>query len=114
MWDSPYHASRLLMASMGRVSGMTRSQIGLTDGGVGGYGLVVALGKHLAARQHGNAIAQISDHTEIVLDHQYRALYRKRFDQCADAGDVFVAHSRHGFVEQQHFRIERESGCDFE
>src|SRR4029079_4761824 len=67
MCDSPYQACRSLTASSGaRTSSMARPHIGFLDFGVVGDRGVVALGQHPAARQHGDAIAEIFDHIEIV------------------------------------------------
>src|SRR6516164_1938047 len=113
-WDSPYHASRFATARSGRASGMASSEIGFAHGRILRHSLVVALGEHVAAGQHGDAVAQIGDHRKIMLDHQHRALVGQRLDQSADAGDVVVTHAGHGLVEQEHRRIKRERGGDLE
>src|ERR1700685_66635 len=109
-WDSPYQASRLSTARSGCASGidssgMARPEIGFAHRRILRHRLVVALGQHVAAREHGDAVAQIGDDAEIVLDHQHGALVGQRFDQRADAGDIVVAHARHWLVEQQHLRL---------
>ena len=93
---------------------MAGPEIGFAHRGILRHRLVVALGQHIAAGQHGDAVAQIGDNAEIVLDHQHGALVGERFDQRADAGDVVVAHAGHRLVEQQHLRLERERGGDFQ
>src|SRR5207253_4931458 len=72
-WDSPYQACSPSTASSGVVAGlsMTHSQIGLAHLRVGGDGRVIALGEHPPAREHGDAVGEIGDHAEIVLDHQH-------------------------------------------
>jgi len=74
----------------------------------------VTFSEHVAAGEHGDAVGKIGDHAEIMLDHQHRAFGRHRLDEGADAIDVFVTHSGHGFVEQQHFGIERQGGGDLQ
>jgi hypothetical protein len=78
MCDSPYQASSPLTASMARApaacfSIMAGPEIGFAHRWIGRHGRIVALGEHLAAGEHGNAIAQIGDHAEIMLDHQHGA-----------------------------------------
>src|ERR1700730_7325142 len=99
-WDSPYQASRLLTARSECPSAMADPEIGFAHRGILRHRLVVALGQHVAAGQHGDAVAQIGDDAEIVLDHQHGALVGQRPDQRADAGDVVVAHAGHRLVEQ--------------
>src|SRR6202167_5313355 len=115
--DSPYHACRSLTASSASVgaaiSGMTGSEIGLAHGGIGRHRLVIPLGQHLAAGEHRDAIAEIGDHAEIVLDHEHGAMRCHRLDQGADALDVLTPHAGHRLVEQQKLGLERERGCEF-
>src|SRR5580700_9433277 len=85
-WDSPYQASRLLTARSGCGSGMTclkmaGPEIGLAHRRIPRHRLVVALGQHVATGQHRDAVAQIGDDAEIVLDHQHGALVGERADQ---------------------------------
>src|ERR1700722_5211513 len=103
-WDSPYQAARLLPARSGRASGIDDSgmagpEIGFAHRRILRHRLVVALGQHVAAGQYGNAVAQIGDDAEIVLDHQHGALIGERFDQRADAGDVVMAHAGHRLLQ---------------
>src|SRR5260370_10799567 len=115
-WDSPYQACSPSTASKGAPLGlsMANSKIGLAYERVGGNRLVVAFGQHSAAREHGDPVGEVGDHAEVMFDHQYRPVGGDRLDECADAIDVFVAHPSHRFVEQQHFRIERQGGCDLQ
>src|SRR5690349_12139275 len=76
--DSPYQACRSSTASSAP-SGMAHSQIGLAHLGVGRDAGVVALGEHPAAREHRDAVAEVGDHAEIVLDHQHGAVGRHPF-----------------------------------
>src|ERR1700726_2507978 len=117
--DSPYQASRLSTARSGRGSAMiglkmAGPEIGFAHRRILRHRFVVALGQHVAAGEHGDAIAQIGDDAEIVLDHQHGALVGERSDQRADAGDVVVTHAGHRLVEQQHLRLERQRGGDFQ
>src|SRR5579862_926826 len=119
MCDSPYQASSPCTASMACVEGeigssMAGSKIGLTHGGIGRYGLIIPFGEDLAAGEHGDAVAEICHHAEVMLDHQHGARCGDGSDQSADAADVVMAHTRCRLVKQQHFRIERQRGCDFE
>src|SRR5262245_1254613 len=115
-WDSPYQAWSPSTASSGAVLGLSMAdpEIGLTHQRVGRNRLVVAFGEHSATREHRNAIGEVSDDAEIVLDHQDRAVGSDRLDECADAIDIFVTHAGHRFVEQEHFRVERQRGCDLQ
>src|SRR5262249_18882584 len=111
-WDSPYQASRPSPASSGAMPGlsMANPEIGLAHKRVGRNRLVVALGEHSATREHRDAVGEVGDDAEIVLDHQHRAVGGDRLDECADAIDVFVAHAGHRLVEEKQFPGERQSG----
>src|SRR5215472_169003 len=103
-WDSPYQACSPSTASSGAVLGlsMAGSEIGLAHAGMGRDGVIVALGHHATAREHSNAVGQVGDHAEIVLDHQHRAVGRDPLDERGHAVDVLVPHAGHGLIEQQH------------
>ena len=88
-----------------------RSQISLAHRGIGRYRFVVAVRQDLAAGEHSDAVAQIGDDADIVLNHQHRAVRGNRLDQRTDATDVLVSHARHRFVEQQDRGLERERRC---
>src|SRR5579883_3624461 len=102
--DSPYQACRsstASSASSGLFSGMDRlvacflahSEIGLAHLRVRRHGRVVTLGEHAAAGEHRDAVAQVGDHAEVVLDHQHRAVGGDRLDQGGDAADVLMPHA---------------------
>src|SRR5215510_13934744 len=113
--DSPYQACRFSTASSGApASGMTDSQIGLAHLRMAGDRLVVAFGQHAPARQHGDAVGQVGNDAEVVLDHQHRAAGCDALDQRGDAVDVLVSHAGGRLVEQHHFRIERDGGRELE
>src|SRR5579871_1838762 len=116
MCDSPYHACKFSTARSGggARSSMADPHIGFAHVGVVGNGLIVALGEHPPAREHGDLVREVRDHAEIVLDHQHRAVGGDAPDQLGDAVDVLVAHAGGGLVEQEHFRIERKRGGDLE
>src|SRR6266568_7511273 len=101
IWDSPYQACRFSTASSGvpDASGMPHSHVGLAHLRIVRDGLVVALRQHPAARKHRNAIGQIRDDAEIVLDHQHGAIDRDRLDQGGDAVDVLMAHAGGRLIE---------------
>src|SRR5438445_175504 len=115
-WDSPYQAWSPSTASSGGRLGrsMADPEIGLAHQRVGRNRLVVAFGEHSATREHRDAIGKVGDHAEVVLDHQHRASGSDRLDERADAIDIFVTHAGHRFVEQEHFRVERQCGCDLQ
>src|SRR3984885_5619158 len=111
MCDSPYQACSPETTIC--IDGETASS--MSDPEVGGFhirvlrdGGVIALGEHASPGQHRNAIGEMSDDLQIVLDHQDRAIGRDAPDQRRDPIDVLMAHARHRLVEQQHFRIERQ------
>src|SRR5690348_13386472 len=126
IWDSPYQASRfwtlrtsgasadLAGASAIFTSGMTGPQIGFLDPLILGQVGVIALRQHLPARQHGDDVGEIGDHTQIMLHHQDGVLRRDALDQGGNLVDVLVAHAGHWLVQQHHLRIERERRCNFQ
>ena len=57
MCDSPYQALSWFTVSRSRVSGMTGPEIGFAHRRIVGDRFVVALGQHVAAGEHGDAIA---------------------------------------------------------
>src|SRR5262245_15908788 len=113
-WDSPYQRCSPSTGRGGATPGlsMADAEIGLAHERVGRNRLVVAFGEHSATREHRDAIGEVGDDAEIVLDHQHRAVGGNRLDERADAIDVFVTHAGPRLVEQKHFRVERQSGCD--
>src|SRR5262245_37734852 len=104
-WDSPYQACRASTASSGAVVGlsMAGSEIGLAHAGMGRDRVVVALGHDAAAREHGDAVGEVGDHAQIMLDHQHGAFGGDPLDERGDAVDVLMPHAGHGLVEQEHF-----------
>ena len=64
--------------------------------------------------EHRDAIGELRDHAQVVLDHQHRAVGGDALDQRRDALDVLVRHARGRLVEQHHLRLEREGGRDLE
>src|SRR3954447_16623293 len=95
MWDSPYQACRFSTASSGvpDASGMPDSHIGFAHLRIVRDSLVVPLRQNPAAGEHRDAIGQVRDDAEIVLDHQHGAVEGDRFDQSGDPLDVLVAHA---------------------
>src|SRR5215471_17541289 len=117
MWDSPYHACSpptVRRAAAPANSSMPDPQIGFPHRGIGGHLAVVALGEDAPARQHCDAVGQIGDDAEIVLDHEHGAVGGNRLDQRRDAVDVLVPHAGGRLVEQQHLGIERQRGGNLE
>src|SRR5579863_4088840 len=95
-------------------SGMTGAQIGFDDRRIARYLVVSAVGKNLAALHHGNAMREIRDDREIVLDHQHGAARSNALDEVDDAPDIFTRHSGGRLVEQQKLGVERQGGGNFE
>src|SRR5689334_17107308 len=94
MCDSPYQACRSLTESSGaRRSGMTRPHVGFLDFGIVGNRGVIAFRQHPAARQHRDAMTEVFNNTQIVLDHQHGARGGDAFDQRGDPLDVLVPHA---------------------
>src|SRR5436190_1146882 len=108
--DSPYQACSPSTARSGASVGLsiTDSEISLAHGRIGGHGRIVALCEHTSAREHRDAVREIGNDTEVMLDHENGAAGGDSLDQGADTLDVLVPHARHGLVEQQHFRVERQ------
>src|SRR5262244_1040003 len=109
-WDSPYQACNCSTASKGALPGLSMAdpEIGLAHVRIGRDRRVVAFRQHATSRKHRDAIGEVSDDAEIVLDHQHGAIGRDRLDERADARNVLLSHSGGRLVEQQHFRIECE------
>ena len=53
--------------------------------------VIGAVGQDVAALHHRDAVRQIGDHGQIVLDHQHRAVDRDAADQRDDAADILVS-----------------------
>src|SRR5262252_2487975 len=99
-WDSPYQACSPSTASSGAALGssMAGSEIGFAHTRMGRDRVVVALGHHAPAREHGDAVRQVRDHAQIVLDHQHGALGGDPLDERRHALDVLVSHAGHRLV----------------
>src|SRR6266571_2788738 len=71
-WDSPYQACKVSTASNGATVGLSMAgpEIGLAHARMRGDRCIVALGHHPATREHRDAVGEVGDHAEIVLDHQ--------------------------------------------
>src|SRR4051794_9531849 len=110
--DSPYQAFRPFTLSS--ASGMFGPEVSRDHGGILRDALVVAFGKHFAARQHRDAVRQARDYAKVVLDHQHRSILRDVLDQLRDALDVLVAHPRGRLVEEHQLGIERQRGRDLQ
>src|SRR5262245_42707404 len=107
-WDSPYQACSPSTTRSGAAPGartasfMADPHVGFAHVGVGGDGCVVALGQDAAAGEHGDAVGQVGDHAEIVLDHQHGAVGRYRLDESRDEIDVLMPHHGGRIVTQPH------------
>src|SRR5581483_11887985 len=77
--DSPYQACSPLIESS--ASAMLRPQVGGDHGGVLRNRLVLALGQHLASREHGDAVRELGDDAQVVLHHQHGPVLRHPLDQ---------------------------------
>src|SRR3989449_575524 len=111
MCDSPYHAFRPA-TERSAASGMLGAQVSLDHLGITGHRPIVALGDDLAAREHRDLIRKIRDDAQVVLDHEHGAVGSDALDERCDALYVRVRHAGRRFVEEHHFRIERERGRD--
>src|SRR5436305_14575834 len=80
-WDSPYQACSPSTDSNGAplTSSMADPEIGFAHIRVGRDRCVVAFGEDAAAREHRDAVRQARNDTEIVLDHEHRAIDGDRF-----------------------------------
>src|SRR3954469_9948547 len=112
-WLSPYQACRFSIWS-----GMS-SLIRATDIGLAHRGVLVdlgirAFGNDLAARQHGNLVADRRDDRQIVLDHDDGVTVREGPDERADGRNIFVAHPGHRLIEQQQFGLQRKGRRNLE
>src|SRR5581483_9000340 len=92
MCDSAYQAFSPETFSIG--SATLAPEIGGDDVGVPRHRGVVALGQHLAAREHRDVVRQVLDHAEVVLDHEHGAVGRDLLDQRRHALHVLVRHAR--------------------
>src|SRR5260370_9476795 len=101
-WDSPYQVCRGSTARKGATLGlsMAGTEIGLAHARMGRDRRIVALGHHPAAREHGDAVGEVGDHAEVMLDHQHGAVGGDPLDERGDAIDVLVPHAGHRLVEQ--------------
>src|ERR1051325_2032541 len=68
MCDSPYQACSPFTVRIG-ASGMPHPHVGLAHFRIVGDRLVVAFSQHAAAREHGDPVGEVRDHTQIMLDH---------------------------------------------
>src|SRR5215218_4688809 len=106
-WLSPYQALSPRTSRRGALL-MLGSHISFTHPRILADGLIGSVGEDFAARQNGDAIAEVGDDVQVVLDHQHGAVAGNAPDQIGDAADILMAHAGHGFVEKQHGRIERQ------
>src|SRR5258705_3490455 len=83
-WDSPYQACSPSTARSGASLAMVDPEIGFAHAGIGGDRVIVPFGQDASARKHRDAVGQIGDDAEIVLDHQHGAIGGERADERAD------------------------------
>src|SRR5262245_44621018 len=91
--DSPYQACSPSTASSGAAPGLSMAgpEIGFAHAGIGRDRCIVSFGQHPAAGEDGDAVGQVGNHAEIVLDHQHGAIGGDPLDQRGDAIDVLVS-----------------------
>src|SRR6266545_7672465 len=99
MCDSPYQACRSETTSW-LASGIGGAHVSLDDIRVARHARVIPVGEDLPARQHRQAVAQIGDHGEVVLDHDHGAVRGDLADEQRDALDVLSAQAGHRLVEE--------------
>src|SRR5260370_23176965 len=100
-WDSPYQACSPVMASKGATAvglSMADPEIGLAHDRIGRNCLIIALCQHTAAGEDGDAVREVGNHAESVLQHQHVARGGDRLDESADTIDVLVSHACHRLV----------------
>src|SRR5689334_10223977 len=73
-WDSPYQACSPSTARSAAALAMANSEIGFAHTGIGGDRVIIAFGQDAATREHRDAVREIGDDAEIVLDHQHGAI----------------------------------------
>src|SRR5262249_49774734 len=104
--DSPYQAFSPAISRNGASAGLGLRpraawansgnggpHVGLHHCAILGHGGVIALGDDLASRQHGNGVAKIGDHAQVVLRHQHGSLCGDAFDQRGDSPHVLMPHA---------------------
>src|SRR5215472_17087410 len=115
--DSPYQAWRSFTASIGGGAGffssMAGPKIGFAHRRILRHRRIVAFGQYLAAREHGDTVAQIGHDAEIMFHQQDSAGGGDGFDQRADAADILMSHAGGRLIQQQELRIESQGGRDF-
>src|SRR4029078_9872490 len=109
-WESSYQPCRLSMARTASV--IVAAHVGLDHLRVARHLVIGTFREDFAARQHGDAVGQIGNDRQIVLDHQHRPVLSDAPDQRGDPADIFVADARHGFIEQKEFRLKCERRCE--
>src|ERR1700689_3213095 len=67
MCDSPYQACK--PSTLSCASAILDTEIGALHLGVLRHGRVIALSQNAPPRQHGDAVGEMLDHPQIVLDH---------------------------------------------
>src|SRR3954447_13118061 len=107
-WLSPYQACSPRTERSGSVK--FRPHVGLAHPRIAADGVVAPFGEHLAALEHGDAVAEIRDDVEVVLDHHDRAALGDAADELGDLADILVRHAGHRLVEQHHVGLERHGG----
>src|SRR5919112_1084714 len=103
-WLSPYQALSPRTSRRGALL-MLGSHIGFAHPRILADGIVGPVGEDLAAGQNGDAVAEIGDDVQVVLDHEHGTVAGDAPDQVGNATDILVAHAGHRLVEQQHGRV---------
>src|SRR5580704_8282595 len=88
-WLSPYQALRSSISRSAPSMGIVGPHIGRPNARVGRNLGIGALSQDLAVLQNGDAVAQIGDHREIMLDHQHGASFRDLTHEIDDARQIF-------------------------
>src|SRR5918994_4700859 len=93
-WLSPYQAFSPRTSRRGALL-MLGSHIGFAHARILADFVVGPVGEDLAAGQNGDAVAEIGDDVQVVLDHEHGAVASNAPDQLGNAADILVPHTGH-------------------
>ena len=102
------------MHALARGPDLMRAQIGRDDGRICGDRLRQAFGDLAAVVQHHDAVRQLHDQVELVLDQQDRELALQAADDLQHFGGLGRVHAGGRLVEEEHTGFERERTRDLD
>src|SRR5689334_22833310 len=106
MCDSPYHACKSRTSSSAG-SVFDASDICFQHPRIARNLAVRAFREHRATREHGDGVAEVFDHAQVVLHHQHRAPERNLANQLDHAADILVCHPLRRLIEQHELGLRR-------